>query len=72
MGRVVGLYVLLGAIAGLVIGAAFVTTYALAYLLNATMPSPISLIKAYWLGAAIAYIAIFTTLVLIIHLIEAR
>mgnify|MGYP001770810555 CR=1 FL=1 len=72
MGRVVGLYVLLGAIAGLIIGAVFAAEYVLAYLAIATVPSPISLIKAYWLGAAIAYFAIFTTLVLIIHLIEAR
>ena len=76
MGRVVEVYVLLGAVVGVLIGAALATAYALSYLsaYPASMPPGVSVIppspppiKACWVWATVAYFAIFTALVLIIR-----
>ena len=81
MGRVVGLYVLLGVVAGLVIGAAWAAAYALSYLSNTPIsmiiPPPTLPIKLpYWAWAivesTVAFFAIFATLALITYFIKAR
>ena len=81
MSSAIRLYVLLGAVAGMLVGAAWAAAYVLSYLSNTPIsmiiPPPALPIKMpYWAWAIVvtivAFFAIYTTLALITYFIKAR